>query len=109
MLGSRRPGKTTIHFNGTLERRQRKRDEMIFLIQLIMRPSDVDTNCRCCIKIRDNTVTAGLAQLGAALRRVEALRLESESQKTEKAQTRVSEAYFLNHPRINISGSTRNG
>jgi hypothetical protein len=84
---------------------------MIFLIliQRIMRRSDVDTTSRCYIKNREETVTAGMAQLEAELRGVEALRLESESQKAEKATDKSFRGVFLNHPRTNSSCSARNG
>jgi hypothetical protein len=81
----------------------------MFFIQRIMRHSDVDTPGRCCIKTRENTVAAGMVQLEAELRGVEALRLESESQKAEKATDKSFRGVFLNHPRTNSSCSARNG
>ena len=53
-------------------------------IQRILRHSNVATTRKSYIKIREDSVTAGMATLEAELRRTETVRLEAESQTAER-------------------------
>jgi hypothetical protein len=53
-------------------------------IQRILRHSNLATTRKSCIKIRQDNVTAGMAQMEAEIRRTETLQTGSEIQKAER-------------------------
>jgi integrase len=54
-------------------------------IQRILRHSNVTTTRKSYIKIREENVTAGMAQLEAGIRRTETAQMESETRKAERS------------------------